>query len=392
MQVTFCKKCVESSLRYIGSAQHRDQKDDNKQRTLFSEEGICSACLYYEEKRKINWSDRERELSDLLDKYRKSDGSYDVLLPGSGGKDSRFLSDIIKKKYKMNPLTCTWAPHMYTDVGWRNFQSWIASGLDNILLTPNKLTHKILTQISFKNMLHPFQPFAMGQLYFPVRLAIEKNIKLIIYGDSYAERGLGGNLYTKSSEFNPGLYTYKDEKDLFFGGKSIEELKKYNIEKNDLIPYMPLKENELENKDLKVLQLPYYLNYNPQSNYYYSVQNTDFEVNPDGRTEGTYTKYASLDDKIDGLHYYTWFIKTGRGRTTEDAAIEVRNQIITRNEAVSLVKKYDGEFPKKYFKEILEYLNMSKEEFYETIDKFRPEYLWKKNHSNWELKYAVWKE
>ena len=231
----------------------------------------------------------------------------------------------------------------------------------------------------------------MGQLYFPVRLAIEKNIKLIIYGDSYAERGLGGNLYTKSSEFNPGLYTYKDEKDLFFGGKSIEELKKYNIKKNDLIPYMPLKENELENKDLKVLQLPYYLNYNPQSNYYYSVQNTDFEVNPDGRTEGTYTKYASLDDKIDGLHYYTWFIKTGRGRTTEDAAIEVRNQIITRNEAVSLVKKYDGEFPKKYFKEILEYLNMSKEEFYETIDKFRPEYLWK-NHSNWELKYAVWKK
>ena len=133
-------------------------------------------------------------------------------------------------------------------------------------------------------MLHPFQPFAMGQLYFPIRLAKEKNIKLIIYGDSYAEKGLGGNLYTKSSAFNPGLYTYKDEKDLFFGGKSIEELKKYNIKKNDLIPYMPLKENELENKDFEVLQLPYYLNYNPQSNYYYSVQNTDFEVNPDGRT------------------------------------------------------------------------------------------------------------
>ena len=392
MKVIFCKNCVESNLRYIGSAQHRDQKDDNKQRTLFSDAGVCSACLYNEEKKKINWNDREKELLDLLKKYRKSDGSYDVLIPGSGGKDSRFLADVIKKKYKMNPLTCTWAPHMYTEVGWRNFQSWIASGLDNVLFTPNKITHKILTQISFKNMLHPFQPFAMGQLYFPIRLAKEKNIKLIIYGDSYAEKGLGGNLYTKSSAFNPGLYTYKDEKDLFFGGKSIEELKKYNIEKNDLIPYMPLKENELENKDFEVLQLPYYLNYNPQSNYYYSVQNTDFEVNPDGRTEGTYTKYASLDDKIDGLHFYTWFIKTGRGRTTEDAAIEVRNQIITRDEAVSLVKKYDGEFPKKYFKEILEYLDMSKEEFFETIDKFRPDYLWKKTNNNWELKHAVWKK
>ena len=98
MKVIFCKNCVESNLRYIGSAQHRDQKDDNKQRTLFSDAGVCSACLYNEEKKKINWNDREKELLDLLKKYRKSDGSYDVLIPGSGGKDSRFLADVIKKK------------------------------------------------------------------------------------------------------------------------------------------------------------------------------------------------------------------------------------------------------------------------------------------------------
>ncbi len=391
MKVIFCKKCVESNLRYIGSAQHRDQKGDQKQRTIFSDEGVCSACSYYEEKKKINWIEREKELRDLLDQFRGNGEYYDVLIPGSGGKDSRYLADIIKNKYKMNPLTCTWAPHMYTNVGWRNFQSWIASGLDNVLFTPNKKTHKILTQISFKNLLHPFQPFAMGQLYFPVRLALEKKIKLIIYGDSYAERGLGGNLYTKSSAFNPGLYSYRNEKDLFFGGESIGELKKYNIEKNDLIPYLPLKEGELSNVDLKVIQLPYYLNYNPQSNYYYSIENTNFEINPDGRTEGTYTKYASLDDKIDGLHYYTWFIKTGRGRATEDAAIEVRNDIITREEAVALVKKYDGEFPKKYLKDILEYLNMSEEEFHNTIDKFRSTDLWEKKNNNWQLKYAVWK-
>ena len=391
MKVIFCKKCVESNLRYIGSAQHRDQKGDQKQRTIFSDEGVCSACSYYEEKKKINWIEREKELRDLLDQFRGNGEYYDVLIPGSGGKDSRYLADIIKNKYKMNPLTCTWAPHMHTNVGWRNFQSWIASGLDNVLFTPNKKTHKILTQISFKNLLHPFQPFAMGQLYFPVRLALEKKIKLIIYGDSYAERGLGGNLYTKSSAFNPGLYSYRNEKDLFFGGESIGELKKYNIEKNDLIPYLPLKEGELSNVDLKVIQLPYYLNYNPQSNYYYSIENTNFEINPDGRTEGTYTKYASLDDKIDGLHYYTWFIKTGRGRATEDAAIEVRNDIITREEAVALVKKYDGEFPKKYLKDILEYLNMSEEEFHNTIDKFRSTDLWEKKNNNWQLKYAVWK-
>ena len=101
-------------------------------------------------------------------------------------------------------------------------------------------------------------------------------------------------------------------------------------------------------------------------------------------------KYSSLDDKLDNLHFYTWFIKTGRGRATEDAALEVRNEIITRDEAVALVKKYDGEFPKKYFKEILEYLDMSEKQFIEVIDSFRPDFLWKKEKKTWELKQAVW--
>ena len=113
--------------------------------------------------------------------------------------------------------------------------------------------------------------------------------------------------------------------------------------------------------------MPYYLKYNPQDNFYFASENSNFRVNP-YRSEGTYTKYVSLDDKLDNLHFYTWFIKTGRGRATEDAALEVRNGIITRDEAIALVKKYDGEFPKKYFNEILNYLNINEKEFNETID------------------------
>ena len=162
--IIFCKKCVESNQRYIGSIAHLDQKSSNKkeefkQRTDFSKEGICSGCLFYEKKKNINWEEREKELVEILNRYRKSDGSYDVLVPGSGGKDSVFVSHILKNKYKMNPLSCTWAPHMYTDIGWRNFQSWINSGLDNILFTPNGVTHRKLTRLSFRNLLHAFQPF-----------------------------------------------------------------------------------------------------------------------------------------------------------------------------------------------------------------------------------------
>ena len=134
--------------------------------------------------------------------------------------------------------------------------------------------------------------------------------------------------------------------------------------------------------------MPYFLNYNPQSNFYYAMEHTNFEVNPEGRSEGTYTKYSSLDDKIDGLHYYTWFIKTGRGRTTEDAGLEIRNKIITREEGIALVKKYDGEFPKNILRDT-RYLNINEDEFNEIIDKFNLIIYGKKNNSKWELLQAV---
>ena len=213
-----------------------------------------------------------------------------------------------------------------------------------------------------------------------------------MYGDSQAEKGSGGNLHSYNNKFlSQALFTYKEDKDLFYAGYSIKELEKFKIYKKDLIPYRPLKETEFEGSNIQVLQLPYFVNYNPQSNFYFAKEKTNFEVNPYGRSEGTYTKYSSLDDKIDGLHHYTWFIKTGRGRATEDAALEIRNGIITRDEGIALVKKYDGEFPKLFFKEILEYLHMNETEFTETIDRFRPKHIWGKNGSKWELKHAVWK-
>ena len=99
----------------------------------------------------------------LLDKHRKSDGSYDVIVPGRGGKDSAYVSHVLKNKYGMNPLTVTWAPHSYTEIGWKNFISWIESGHDNTLITPDRSVHKKLTSLAFKNLLHPFQPFMIGQ-------------------------------------------------------------------------------------------------------------------------------------------------------------------------------------------------------------------------------------
>ena len=387
----FCSKCVESNQRYISSISYTDIEFRKQTRTNMDDKNVCFACRYYEKKKVINWKEREKELADICDKYRSKDGSYDVLIPGSGGKDTVWVSYVMKNKFKMNPLTVTWAPHMYTDIGWKNFNNWVNSGFDNYLFTPNPKIHKMLTKLAFKNLLHPFQPFAMGQSYLPLQIASEKKIKFVIYGDAQAEKCGDNNLWNDGASINPKIFTYDKLENLFFGGVNYNDLSNFGISKNDIKPYLPLKKEDYEKFKVLVAVLPYYLKYNPQDNFYLAKEQTNFQTNTQ-RTDGTYTKYSSIDDIMDDLHHYTWFIKTGRGRCTEDACLEIRNKIITREEGISLVKKYDGEFPKTYIKEILNYLNLDIKEFNDIIDRFRPDNLWVKQNDKWFLKNPIWKK
>ena len=156
--------------------------------------------------------------------------------------------------------------------------------------------------------------------------------------------------------------------------------------------FLPISASELTQKEINVHYLGYYLKWIPQEAYYYAVENTDFKARP-FRTQGTYSKYNSIDDKIDDLHYYTTYIKFGLGRTTYDASQEIRNKHITREEAVALVNKFDGEFPDRYFNEIMEYLDIDPDYFKaELTDRFRSPHLWGKNASgDWKLNHNVMK-
>ena len=172
--IKFCRSCVISNQRPSSSIEFRNDGRAPKQTINFDNYDICDACKVKDEKIHINWSERENELRELCDKFRRNDGKYDCLVPGSGGKDSFMTAHLLKYKYGMHPLTCTWAPHIYTDWGWKNHQAWIHAGFDNILFTPNGLVHRLITRLAVENLLHPFQPFILGQKKF-----IPKNCKTI---------------------------------------------------------------------------------------------------------------------------------------------------------------------------------------------------------------------
>ncbi len=361
-----------------------------KHQTLnINEEGICDACRYAEIKANIDWKKREEELLQLLDQYRSKDGSYDCVVPGSGGKDSVFAAHVLKYKYGMHPLTVTWPPLIYTDVGLKNFRNWIyKGGFDNISFNYNAKVHALLTRLAIENIFHPFQPFIFGQKNLAPKIASKYKIPLIFYGENEAEYGnaLGDN---QTSLRNKAYYAINNLDNVHIAGVSIPRLiSEYGLHKNDLMAYLPADANELEASNIQVHYLGYYVKWVPQEVYYYAVENIDFQANP-VRSEGTFSKYNSLDDRLDGFHFYTTFIKFGIGRATYEASQEIRNKHLSRDEGVALVKKFDGEFPQKYFHEVMEYIGMKPERFLELCDQFRSPHLWDKVNGEWKLRYQV---
>jgi N-acetyl sugar amidotransferase len=391
-EVKFCRKCVMSNQRPVSEVEFKHNIQTKKKTLAFDEKGICDACRANEQKENIDWKKREEELLHLLDQFRNRDGGYDCIVPGSGGKDSAFQAHILKYKYGMNPLTVTWPPILYTDYGYENWKNWIdIGGFDNISFRRNGRIMKLVTRLAIENLMHPFQTFMLGQKNIGPKMAAKFKIPLVFYGENEAEYGnpIADNA---TSLRDNSYYTFKNIDDLYLGGISIKELReRYNVKLGDLMSFLPAPADELAAAKIQVHYLGYYLRWTPQEVYYYAIENTGFKPRP-FRTQGTYSKYNSIDDKIDDLHYYTTYIKFGIGRATYDASQEIRNQHITREEGQSLVKKFDGEFPDKYFQEIMDYLEMKPGYFNELCDKFRSPHLWAFINGEWRLKHTVNKD
>ena len=372
--VKYCTKCTISNQR---------------PRITFDDNGVCAACQYSEfKKTKINWNKRNKELELLCNKYRKDDGSYDVIVPSSGGKDSAYVAYQLKYKYGMNPLTVTWSPHLWTKDGFDNFQNHLhIGGFDNVLGTPNGKVHRKLTKISFEILGDPFQPFIYGQTHYPMHMALKYNVSLIMYGEN-GEVEYGGNM---KNAFKPTRDWKRDHTEHYFSGLAPEDLREYGISQNDLLPYMAPDNKELDNLGLDIHFFGYYKKWIPQELYYHAVEHTGFRARY-ARNEGTYSKYASFDDKIDGFHYYLSYIKFGIARATADTAHEIRDGHITREEGISLIRRFDGEFPNEYFKVFLEYCDITEEYYHQIIDSWRSPHLWDKQNGIWQLKKPIWKE
>jgi N-acetyl sugar amidotransferase len=287
---------------------------------------VCSACLYWDRKASLSWKEREAALIEILDRHRSKDGTYDVIVPGSGGKDSAYVTHQLKTKWGMHPLTVTWSPFAYTEVGYGNFQNFIHSGFDNLLATPNGELHRKLTLLSTALVGDPFLPFVWGQISYAFHIAKSMNIPLVFFGEN-GEAEYGGSVNTEDlsgmpiSVWSENYWKGVTPSQLLEVGADIGLISPYEAKTVSQFYFPPNFDDAL--RPLEHYWYGYFTEWRPQDNYFYAAVNTGFQTNPEGRTQGTYSKYASIDDRIDGFHYYFGLLKFGVGRATSDAAHEI---------------------------------------------------------------------
>ena len=367
-EVFWCTNCLNMSTR---------------PRIQFDERGWCNACQWMEKKKTLDWSVRQRELEELLDKYRSINGGFDCVVPVSGGKDGSYVSYQLKYKYGMNPLAVTVTPALSLELGNKNLRNYIDSGYNHIQINPDVQAMRILNRQGFIDKGFPYFGWLVAIQAAVVRLAVNLNIPLLFYGED-GEVEYGGS--TESE--NTAMYDIEYMKRIYMEGGFEKVLRNSGLSEADLYFFLFPTEEELMGKNLYITHCSYFEAWDPYRNYLVAKEHCGLEEATENNS-GTFTNFAQNDQALYALHTYMMYLKFGFGRATQDAGIEIRRGAMTREQAVNLVRLYDGLYPDEYIKTYLEYYQMTQGEFDAVLDKWVNKELFRKEDDRWAPTFLV---
>jgi N-acetyl sugar amidotransferase len=364
MYIKYCSKCLFP---------------ETKPDLSFNEVGICSACIAAEEKnRGINWIQREKEFYEIIDYYRRPNGEigYDCLIPVSGGKDSTYQAYFMKEVCGMNPLCVCFETTSVTELGQKNLDNLSKMGMDVIHFKKNSEVYKKMVVESFKRVGDEMWPNHIGIFTIPVMFAVKFNIPLIVWGENSQQEYGGPNIDSVKNRILNRKWL--EEFGGLLGNRIQDMVGVEGITGKELTPYFYPSDEEIERVGVTGIFLGSYFFWDARKQLEI-VKNYGFSVKEDGPTEGTYTNYENIDEKLVGLHDYLKYVKYGFGRATDHACIDIRNGRLTRNEGLELVKKYDGKYPNYGISEFIKYSGMSKDDVDSIIDSYTNPVIFKQN-------------
>ena len=355
---------------------------DTRPRIVFDAEGVCNACRNAESKELIDWDARRDEFLELIAPYRSQDGRWDCIVPWSGGKDSSAIAYHLKFDFGLNPLLVTFSPLVPNDVGIRNRELMIQLGFDHQFFRPNQRVHRRLARRFFVERGNPKIAWDAGINAVPVRTAVSLGIPLVFYAE-HGESEYGGRVLREESKKIRDITEVIEHQ----VGDDPRNWVDEEITPGDLNPYLYPSAEELDAVGVKAMYFAYFFRWSMLENYRFLREKIPFVTHPAGRTQGTFTDFDSLDDKSDDLYYYMQYVKFGFGRAVRDACRMIQNGQMTRDEALELARKYDGEYPGEHLAAMLDYLDMERDELDATIDLHRNPELWQKTDDRWQLLY-----
>tara|TARA_B100001123_G_scaffold294291_1_gene328093 strand:+ start:3051 stop:4229 length:1179 start_codon:yes stop_codon:yes gene_type:complete len=366
------------TVRYCGKC----LMPDTRPRIVFDSEGVCNACRHAADKKDIDWDARRQEFLDLVEKFRPRDSAYDCVVPWSGGKDSSAIAHRLKFEFNLNPLLVTFSPLLPNKVGLHNREELLKLGFDHVFVRPNQKVSRELAKRFFIERGNPKVHWDAGINAAPVRAAVQYGIPLIFYAE-HGESEYGGRVLSAEHQKTRD-FTEVIEHQI---GDDPENWVDEDIAPRELAPYIYPPLEDIQRIGAHALYFGYFFRWSMYENYEYIREKFHFLTEESGRTDGTFTDFDSLDDKIDNMYYYMQFIKFGFGRATRDACRLIQNGHMSRKEGLELVRKFDSEFPKSHLSDNLDYLGLTEPEFNKTVDLHRNPEIWHMEGNRWKLRH-----
>jgi N-acetyl sugar amidotransferase len=352
-------------------------------RISFDQRGWCNACVWNEKKKTLDWESRQIQLENLLNKHRRSDGAFDCLVPVSGGKDGSYVAYNLKHKYGMNPLCLTITPALALELGEQNLKAFVASGYNHITVNPAYEAMRTLNRAGLIEMGFPYYGWLIAIQSGVIRMANQLGLGLIFYGED-GEVEYGGSTETDK---NP-IYDVSYMKKVYLEGGYEKVLNGSGVSQSDMFFFQFPSDEELQRSPIDITHWSYFENWDPYRNYLVAKEHCGLREAEDSNA-GTFTNFAQNDQVLYDLHTYLMYLKFGFGRANQDASIEIRRDAMDREQAVNLVKLYDGQYPENHLNAYLEYFEITKEQFDAVLDRWVNKDLFEKIEGRWKPKFTI---
>jgi N-acetyl sugar amidotransferase len=351
---------------------------DSRPGVTLDASGVCAGCRNAEAKAQIDWGARAHEFRELAGLARTRGAPYDCLIPVSGGKDS-FWQVVTCLEHGLRPLCVTYVHPGRTALGADNLRSLLALGVDHReLRLPRDVERRFIAK-AFRRMAVSGLVSHMAIYTWPIQVALREGIPLVVYGENSAfEYGSDDRTLMGARVDRRWLRRFG-----VTGGTSVEDWYDDDLTPEALAPLVLPSDEMLADREIRVIFLGYYQRWDPETSRAIALRH-GFRARPGGARVGHYD-FVNIDDDMIGVHHHAKWYKFGMTRTWDTLSMEIRAGRLTRDRAVEYLRARGDETPWDDIRVFCDYLGMSQQEYFATLEQFRNPGVWTRQNGRWRI-------